>query len=190
MSKDEKIIFIDRDGVINKDPGGWTEYNYVTRWKDFHFLAGAKKAIKKLSERGYAIIIISNQAGVGKGFYSKGRLGAITTRMSDEIRRAGGRISKTYYCIHQESDHCDCRKPQIGLFKKAEKELKVRAEGSYFIGDSQADVEAGKKACLVTIVVLSGKTSSRDIDKWRIKPEFIFKDLLEASNFILEGEEG
>ena len=190
MSKDKKIVFIDRDGVINKDPGGWTEHNYVTRWKDFHFISGSKEAISKLSAKRYDIIIISNQAGVSKGFYSNCRLDSITTRMLYEIRKAGGRIRKSYYCIHQDSDRCGCRKPKIGLVKRAEKEMDIKARGSYFIGDDKVDIEAGKKARLVTILVLSGKTRLEDISKWRIKPNFIVKDLLEAVNLILEGKEG
>ncbi len=183
-----KAVFIDRDGVINRDPGGWTKYNYVTKWQDFHFIRAAKKALRMLSDNGYAVVIISNQAGVSKGFYSKDKLEKITRRMSKEVERVGGKITKAYYCIHQDSDRCDCRKPSIGLFRQAEEELGLEAVGSYFIGDSKMDVEAGKSAGMKTVLVLSGKSTVKDASGWQAKPDFIFKDLSEAVKFILKGE--
>ena len=184
-----KIVFIDRDGVINKDPGGWTEHSYVTRWEDFHFLPGVKEAIKKLNDNGYDIIVISNQGGVSKKFFSQDALDEITSGMLKEVEDAGARIKKVYYCVHQDKDNCDCRKPKTGMFIKAEKELGIRAKGHYFIGDGKMDVEAGNNAGLKTILILSGKTSPDDIGEWEVKPDYIFKDLAEAADFILRREE-
>jgi histidinol-phosphate phosphatase family protein len=183
-----KVIFIDRDGVINKDPAGWTEHSYVTRWEDFHFLPGAKEALKLLSDNGYDIIIISNQGGVSKKHFSVEALDGITSKMLSEITIAGAKIKKVYYCIHQDSDKCDCRKPKIGMFIRAEKELGIKAKGSFFIGDGKTDVDAGRTAGLKTILVLSGKTLPESIDGWETKPDFIFKDLLEAVKFIIKEE--
>jgi D-glycero-D-manno-heptose 1,7-bisphosphate phosphatase len=184
--KKRKVIFIDRDGVINKDPGGWTKYSYVTRWKDFRFLPGAKTAIKRLSKSGYTIAVISNQAGIGKGYYSLKRLKSITARMIKELNKVGGKIHRAYYCIHQSKDNCPCRKPKDGLLKRAERGLKVKIAGSYFIGDSVVDVEAGKKAKLKTVLVLSGKSSRRDIKGWALKPDHVVKNLEEAVSLILK----
>lgn len=184
--KTVKTVFIDRDGVVNKDPGGWTEHSYVTKWEDFHFLPGAKEAIKKLNDKGYEVVIVSNQAGISKGFYSPEELEYINEKMLKEIEDYGGKVVKTYYCVHQDSDLCDCRKPKTGLFKEAEKELGVKIRGSYFIGDGIVDAAAGKKAGLKTILVLSGKTKKEDIDSWEFKPDYIFKDLPQAVNFILK----
>ncbi|MDP2912473.1 MAG: HAD family hydrolase [Candidatus Omnitrophota bacterium] len=181
----KRVIFIDRDGVINKDPGGWTEYNYVTRWKDFHFIRGSKAAVRKLNRAGYYCIVISNQAGVSKGHYSENRLRAINSRMLKEIKKSGGKIRSAYYCIHQDSDNCGCRKPKTGLVRLAERNLGIAARGAYFIGDSRVDVEAGKKAGMRTVLVLTGKTSVKDLNKWKIKPDLVFKDLSEAVDFIL-----
>jgi len=183
----KRVIFIDRDGVINKDPGGWTKHNYVTRWEDFIFLPSSKEAIKRLSDAGFDIIVISNQAGIAKGHYSESELNIVNANMLSEINKAGGSIRKVYYCVHQDSDNCDCRKPKIGLFKRAEKELGVKAHSTYFIGDGRTDVEAGKKIGLKTILVLSGKTNLEDVEKWEIKPSHIFRNLSEAARFILKG---
>ena len=183
----KKIIFIDRDGVINKDPGGWTDYNYVTRWEDFIFFKDSIEALAKLTRAGYEIIFISNQAGISKGYYSKEALTEVNTKMLKELEKNGVKIKKTYYCIHQDSDNCDCRKPKIGLFKQAEKEFKIEAKGTFFIGDGKTDIEAGEKAGLKTILVLSGKSSLENTRSWNIKPDYIFDNLSEAVNFILEG---
>lgn len=188
MSKGKKVIFIDRDGVINKDPGGWTEHNYVTRWEDFKFLPNSIEAIKALTDNGYEIVLVSNQAGVNKGYYSRAELDEVNSRMLSKIKSSGGRIAKTYYCVHQDSDNCDCRKPKTGLLKKAEKELKVSARDAFFIGDARVDVEAAKRARMKAVLVLSGKTDLEDVAEWETKPDHIFKDLLEAVNFILKGE--
>ena len=183
-----KVIFIDRDGVINKDPGGWTEHSYVTRWEDFHFLSGAKEALKMLNDNGYDIIIISNQGGVSKKYFSQGALDEITRKMLGEIEKSGAKVKKVYYCIHQDSDNCDCRKPKAGMFRQAEKELGIKALGAYFVGDGKTDVDAGKAAGLKTVLVLSGKTPYEAVETWEQKPDFIFKDLLEAVKFIQKGK--
>jgi histidinol-phosphate phosphatase family protein len=186
----KKTIFIDRDGVINKDPGGWTEHSYVTRWEDFHFLPGAKEALKRLFDNGYDIIIISNQGGVSKEYFSQDALDEITGKMLTEIRAAGARIRKTYYCVHQDSDNCDCRKPKTGMFRQAEKDLGIKSKGTYFIGDGKVDVEAGNSIGLKTVLVLSGKTPAEEVDGWEIRPDHIFRDLFEAVKFILNESKG
>lgn len=179
-----KVIFMDRDGVINKDPGGWTEYNYVTRWKDFHFIRGSKAAIRKLNRDGYDCIVISNQAGVSKGYFSESRLRAINDRMLEGLKKSGGKIRKTYYCIHKDTDGCGCKKPKTGLVRMAETELGITAAGAYFIGDSEVDVEAGRKAGMRTVLVLTGKTTAKGLNKWKQKPDLTFNNLRDAVNFI------
>ena len=105
-----KAVFIDRDGVINKDPGGWTKYNYVTNWKEFHFIPGALEALKLLKRKGIKVIVISNQAGVNKGYFSQEDLDALNKKMFAEIKKKGGSIEEAYYCVHTEEENCDCRK--------------------------------------------------------------------------------
>jgi len=182
----KKIISIDRDGVINKDPGGWTEHSYVTKWKNFIFLPGSIEALKMLNEAGYDIVVISNQAGISKGYYTNEELNAINNKMIKEIERKGAKIKKTYYCIHQDNDNCECRKPKTGLFKQAEKDLDIKASGTYFIGDGKTDIEAGKDQGLTTMLLLSGKTSPEDVKEWSVKPDFIFGNLIEAVAFLLK----
>lgn len=183
-----KAIFLDRDGVINKDPGGWTKYNYVTHWKDFHFLPGAIEALKLLNARRYDVIIISNQAGVGKGHFTKEELAEVNRRMCEEVAKKGGRIKSVYYCTHKKEDNCACRKPRTGLLDEAARDHGLTLRGAYFIGDSSVDVLAGKDSGMRTIFVLSGKMTIEELKREGIRPDYIFKDLLGAVKWILEKE--
>ena len=189
MKKSKKIIFLDRDGVINKDPGGWTEHSYVTHWEYFKFLPNSVKALKMLNDAGYDIVLISNQGGISKGYYSEDKLREINKKMIAEIGKKGAKIKKTYYCIHQNSDNCDCKKPKTALFRQAEKELNIKAKGSFFVGDGKMDVEAAEKLGLRSILVLSGKSLIADVRGWEVKPDYIFDNLSEAVNFVLKQKE-
>jgi D-glycero-D-manno-heptose 1,7-bisphosphate phosphatase len=184
----DKYVFIDRDGVINKDGDGWTEYGYITRWQDFKFLPGVLAGLKKLKDAGYKSVIVSNQKCVGRGIITGKELGDITDKMSEAVRQAGGEIEKVYYCPHLDEDNCSCRKPKEGLFLRAMEELDIKSlSGKYFIGDSKRDMEAGRKAGLGVILVLSGKTRVEEAEKWEDKPDRICKDLMDAVEFILGG---
>ncbi|MFA5059095.1 MAG: HAD-IIIA family hydrolase [Candidatus Omnitrophota bacterium] len=180
-----KIIFLDRDGVINKFPGLG---KYVTKVKDFHFIPGALKAIKDLTDAGYMIFIVSNQAGVARGVYTKAKLDQITAHMLKEIKKTGGRIKKIFYCTHTSEQNCDCRKPKIGSIKRAfgmiNKDIRS-ADKSFFVGDAHFDMQAGRNAGLKTILVLSGIDHRREMKKLGVKPDYTVKNLLEATRIIL-----
>ena len=179
-----KAIFIDRDGVINKDPGGWTRYNYVTEWKDFHFIPGALEALKILKKKGIKVIVVSNQGGVRKGYYTREKLSEINNLMLEEIKKRGGEIEEVFYCIHRDEDNCDCRKPKPGMLETAAKKYGIDPKTTYFIGDAEKDVIAGKKIGCKTILVLSGKSSRKDIESWADKPDYVFTDLLETVKWL------
>ena len=181
-----KVIFLDRDGVINKFPG---DGKYVTKVKDFCFLPGSLEAIRRLTEDDYIIFVISNQAGVGKGIFTKEKLDMITNKMLREIRKAGGRIKKVFYSIKRKEQGCEKRKPNIGSVKLAmrtmNKTLRATKE-SYFIGDTEADIKAGKNAGCKTIFVLSGRENRPYVRRWDdVRPDYIAKDLLAATKLIL-----
>lgn len=177
-----KLVFLDRDGVINKDP---QEKFYVMKWSEFHFLPGAISAIKKLNKASFKIAIISNQAGVGKGLFKKGALGSITKRMLLKIKARGGEIKKVYYCLHRSQDNCLCRKPQTAMLKKAFLYFKTAPKDTFFIGDSEVDVIAGHKMGCRTILVLSGKTKLKEVKHWTLKPDYTAKDLRMAVDKIV-----
>jgi histidinol-phosphate phosphatase family protein len=185
----DKYVFIDRDGVINKDGDGWTEHGYITRWEDFHFIPGVLEAFAKFTEAGYKSVIISNQKCVGKGLMSKSALDEITENLMKSAEEHGGKIAGVYYCPHVDEDGCDCRKPKEGLFLRARKDLGIKGlEGKYFIGDSQRDMQAGRKVGLKTILVLSGKASRRDAETWEHRPDHVCEDLLEAAELVIKSD--
>jgi D-glycero-D-manno-heptose 1,7-bisphosphate phosphatase len=178
-----KIVFLDRDGVINKYPG---DRLYVTALKKFRFLPHVKRAIALLSQKGYKVFVASNQAGVGKGVYAQKTLDLITARMLTDIREAGGKIRKVYYCTHPKEAGCLCRKPKPGLLKIAAKEFKFSLKGAYFIGDTMRDVFTAQAAGCKSILVLTGKKKLANQRNWEAQPDFIFDDLLAAAKFLTE----
>lgn len=173
-----KVIFLDRDGVINRYPG---DRQYVTSLKKFRFLPGVKKAIALLHNSGFRIFIASNQAGVGRGIYSQKTLDVITAKMIFDIEAEGGKITKVLYCTHSKDAGCSCRKPKPGMLKRASREFKFSLKSAYFIGDTTRDIATAKNAGCKPILVLSGKEKNRD-ENITVP---ILKDLKEAADFII-----
>ncbi len=178
-----KVIFLDRDGVINKYPG---DRKYVTSWKEFRFLPKAKLAIAKLYKHKFKIFIISNQAGINKGIFSQENLDDITKKMLAAIEKSGGKIEAVYYCTHRQEENCFCRKPKAGLIDIAKKTHSVKTKKSFFIGDTIRDVKTAKAAGCKSILVLSGKEKLSHKKGWEVQPDFVFRDLWEATEFILK----
>lgn len=182
----KKVIFLDRDGVINKFPG---RGKYVRSLAEFKLIKGSLAAIKKLSGANFDIFVISNQAGVAKGLYSRLALHKMTARMLKEAKDAGGKITKVLYCLHRQEDDCTCRKPKLGLIKKALAGLKAKIDckNSYLVGDDiKRDIKMGKISRLKTILVLTGRERLKEKNSWVCQPDYIFKNLLAASRFILK----
>ena len=177
-----KVIFLDRDGVINKYPG---DRLYVTSLGKFRFLPRAKEAIALLSKKGYGIFVASNQAGVGKGVYAQKTLDSITAKMLGDIERAGGKITKVYYCTHRKEAGCGCRKPKPGLLKKAARQFKVDLRKAYFVGDTIRDVLTAHAVGAKSILVFCGKEKLANQKNWEAKPDFVFKDLFAAAKFLI-----
>ncbi len=178
----EKVIFIDRDGVINVDLMG-----YVERPQDFRFEEGAVEALRKLYEAGYKIIVISNQAGVGDGVFTSEACWDVHKHMLAELAKEGIDIFSAHYCLHGKTAGCKCRKPEIGLFKEAEKRVEFDKKKTFFIGDKATDIEAGKKYGVKTAFVRTGH--GREDEKKlsaELRPELRGDNLLTAVNLIFD----
>jgi histidinol-phosphate phosphatase family protein len=131
-------LFLDRDGVINQRPGN----DYVRKWSDFQFMPGVLPAIKKLSEVFGKIFIVTNQQGIGKGFYTELILQTIHQNMLQEIERAGGRVNAIYFSPHLVSENALCRKPAPGMAYSAKKDFPdVDFSKSVMVGDTASDME-------------------------------------------------
>jgi len=180
-----KPVFLDRDGVISV----FTPDDYIKTWEEFQFLPGAIEGLKKLNDAEFSIIVISNQAGVGKGVMTQAALNQITDKMLSVLKENGISILKIYYCPHTSEDNCACRKPKTGLFEMANRDFgPIDFSKAFFVGDSSIDIEAGESIGARTILVLSGRTGVREeIDGWKIKPNFVAKDLSEAADIIISG---
>lgn len=176
-----KVVFLDRDGVINQD----IKDDYVRNEGQLVFLPGSLESIARLNQAGITVFVISNQAGVGRGLFNLQDLDRINKKLISAVTEYGGEISRLYYCLHRKDEGCECRKPDIGLLKQASQEHGFELEGTYFIGDSEKDVIAGFKAGCKTILVLSGSTKLEDTKTWECKPDYIAADLSEAADLIL-----
>lgn len=151
-----KVIFIDRDGVINVDPIG----DYVKSWEQFRFHDDVVAGLKRLVQQGFKIILVSNQAGVGDGVYPEAALWEVHRKMIESLKEAGVPIENAYYCLHGKEAGCDCRKPKSGLFlQAAQNGLVFNRARTYFIGDKKTDIDAGKNFGLKTILVRTGHGS-------------------------------
>lgn len=135
-----KALFLDRDGVINYDPG------YVYRIEDFEFMPGIFEALAGFMALGYEIFVVTNQSGIGRGYYSEDDFAKLSKYMIDEFKSYGVEIKKIYHCPHTPSDDCNCRKPKPGMILQALNEHNIDPQASLIIGDKPSDLEAARKA--------------------------------------------
>lgn len=133
-------ILLDRDGVINCRISS----GYVTDWSEFRFVFGIKSVLAQLSRIGFPLIVVSNQAAVGKGIISAENLAEISRRFVASLHKAGTTIDAIYYCLHRQEDACSCRKPRPGLLQKAAREWHLDLSRCVMIGDSMGDIEAAR----------------------------------------------
>lgn len=176
-----KVVFLDRDGVINEYPG---DKRYVNNWREFKFIPGSVEAIKKLNKSGFNIFIVSNQAGVAKGIYSRKDLDEIDRRMMKQLKKSGADVKGIHYCVHHPDENCSCRKPKVGLLEEAVSGLKEKPEISFFIGDSFYDMKAALSFGAKSILVFSGKEKLSNRSNWEFEPDYLFDNLLVAADFL------
>lgn len=155
--KRKPAVFLDRDGVINKDK------NYVHRIEDFEWIDGAREAIRFFNDRGFLVIVITNQAGVARGYYTEEDVHKLNRWMNDELSRIGAHIDAFYYCPHHPEAgighykvNCDCRKPLPGMLLRAFADWDVDKEYSLMIGDKKKDLEAANSASIKSFLFDSG----------------------------------
>lgn len=143
-------IILDRDGVINKKA---PKAQYITKWSDWEWISGSKEAICNLKKAGYQIIIVSNQAGIARGFMTHEDLAEIHNKMEEELESCRGSIDKIYYCPHGWDEECDCRKPKPGMLFQAQHDFHLDLSRTYFVGDDERDKMAGDAAEMKTVLV-------------------------------------
>lgn len=174
----EKVIFLDRDGVINVLP---YKGSYITEPKDFILLRDVPKAIKKLNDKGYKVVVVTNQRCIFLNLLTEDGLKKIHEKLSIELANHGAHIDYIFHCPH-DLDSCDCRKPKIGMFNSAENEIgKIDKKNSFMVGDNPNDVLAGKAFGVRTVFIENEIYNQEELTE---KAEYIAKDLLDAVNII------
>ncbi len=168
--------------MINASP---TQKRYITSWEEFRFLPGALAALQALKTSRRKVIVVSNQAGVGRGILQASQLREITRRMLQATRAAGGRIDAVYYCTHSPEEGCPCRKPRAGLLRKAARRLSINLERSFVVGDNVTDIQMGAAAGCRTVLVLTGITERKDAKQMAVSPDKTVRDLQQAVGWIL-----
>ncbi len=172
----QKAVFLDRDGVINEDHG------YVSEPEKFKLLPGVLEGVKQMQDAGYKIIVVTNQTGIGMGYYTKEDFYKVNLEMFKQFSPSGIRIDKIYFCPHSLSEDCECRKPKAGLLRRAEQELNLSLADSWMVGDKAADVQAGKAAGCKTILVATGHGQK---EKGLGGEDFYVHELREAAELIM-----
>jgi D-glycero-D-manno-heptose 1,7-bisphosphate phosphatase len=179
-------IFLDRDGVIIHN-----RVNYVRSWQDVRLYAHAVPALVSLRHSPYKLVIVTNQAGVGKQLFSLDTVKAINDGIVACIQAAGGKIDGVFVCPHRSDEQCNCRKPKPGLLLQAAQALSIDLSRSYMIGDALTDIEAGQRAGVkAAILVKTGRGQAQALldDKDRLLPFWLEPSLKDAIHTIVNME--
>jgi D-glycero-D-manno-heptose 1,7-bisphosphate phosphatase len=148
----QPAVFLDRDGVINHN-----RPDHVKTWEEFAFLPQALGALRRLAALDWPVVVVSNQAAVGRGLVDWGTVEEINTRMAAVVRDFGGRVDAVLCCPHRPDEGCACRKPQPGLLLQAAERLGLDLEASFLIGDAESDVLAARSAGCRPVLVETGR---------------------------------
>ena len=152
-----KAVFFDRDGVINNDTGHY----YIYKPEDFKLNEGIAQSMKKLQDAGFLLLVISNQGGISKKIYQKSDVEKVHLFLKKELKKGGITLNEIYYCPHHSDfEKCICRKPDNQLLEKAIARFNIDKQKSYFIGDSQRDIQAGEKTGINSIKIASNQNIS------------------------------
>ena len=167
MNKINKLIILDRDGVINRD-----SLEYIKSPDEFIFLPGSIQAIVRLNKAGYTVAVATNQSGISRGYYDETILTAIHDKMRMHIEAAGGFLALIRHCPHSPDDCCACRKPQPGLLRMISKQLGHPLEDAIMVGDRISDILAAKAAGLRPMLVRSSMTNDAQLENFPTVPQF------------------
>jgi len=168
----EKIaVFVDRDGTICKD------VHYMSDPSQFELLPGVAEGISFLNSLGLKVIVVTNQSGITRGYFTEEDLHKIHQRMIQVLSEKGAKLDNIYYCPHHPDDGCECRKPRVGLLLRASRDFNLELSECFMIGDRALDIQAGKNAGCTTILVPSLETE-KVVDP---KPDYVANDFYEAA---------
>ena len=170
-------IFVDRDDTLMVDVEYCADPDLV------QLLPGVAEGLRSLRQAGYRVVVVTNQSGIGRGYFDTETLQRVNNRLREDLRREGADYDALYYCPHAPEEDCQCRKPKPGLLLRAASELDIDLASSYTLGDRDLDVKAGKAAGTKTILV----SRTNHLEKSGSDPlaDFIASNLADAAKFIL-----
>ena len=172
----KRAVFLDRDGTIARD------VHYCRRVEDFEILPTVPRAVRLLNEYGFEVVVITNQSGVARGYFTEETLLRIHQHMRQGLAEYGARVDAVYYCPHHPDDGCDCGKPRPGLLRRAAEELEIDLSRSFMVGDGERDIKAGKAAGCRTALIAAGPDVGRGTTD---PPDYIAADLLRVAHWIV-----
>lgn len=179
----DRVVFLDRDGVINKD-----SRNYIKSCGEFVFLPGSLKAIKHLTDKGFEIILITNQSVIGRKMVTPEGLEMIFEKLQAGVIASGGKIRDIFFCPHTPEEGCRCRKPLPGMIENAQQKYEIDLTRAFMVGDSVKDMACAQNAgCGHAVLVRTGngKESEEILKKQGPLPDFIADSLCEAAEWIV-----
>jgi len=170
-----KTVFLDRDGVINKEVG------YLHKIQDFEFIDGVFEACLYFQSLNYQIIIVTNQSGIGRGYYDEDTFHVVNNWMLNQFKDQGVNILDVFFCPHAPEANCNCRKPKPGMFNQANDKYSIDTKKSWMIGDKEADIQAANSAGIQNTVLVK---SGHDIDETNLNAKFILDSIKQAKEVI------
>lgn len=184
-----RAIFLDRDGTLN------VEVNYLHRIEDLVLVPGAAEAVRSLSRVGFLVVVVTNQAGIARGYYDESALHTLHEEIQRRLVAEGARIDAFYFCPHHPEfgGACECRKPAPGMLRQAARDHGIDLSCSWLIGDTRGDISAGHAAGCRTILVRSGYGAQAEAALGSgdaPQPEAIVEDLPAATAYILAHDHG
>ena len=178
-----KVIFLDRDGVINENRS-----DYVKRWSEFVFLPRSLEAMKRLALHGYHVFVITNQSVINRKMTTEETLQKMHENMTEAVAACGGHVEAVYYCPHVPEDSCRCRKPEPGLIYRAQADYGLDLSETCMVGDSLKDVVCARRAgCGKVVLVRTGHGREAEglCQEAGIAPDYVADDLMAAVAWLL-----
>ena len=178
--KANRAVFLDRDGVLMED------HNYVGDVDRVVVIQAAVPALQRLQAAGYKLFVVTNQSGVGRGYFTHEHVKQVHAHLDEQFAKAGVKIERYYVCPHHPDDNCACRKPSPKSLRDAAREFQLDLARCYMVGDRSSDIQAGHNAGVRTILVLTG-AGKETLAEAKAKPDYVAADVSAAADWILAG---
>ena len=180
----KRLVLVDRDGVINVDSD-----SYIKSAAEWHPIPGSLETIARLNQNGIDVVVITNQSGIGRGYFNEEALSEMHDKMAEALAQLQGHVSDIFFCPHRPEENCDCRKPEPGLLDQLQKKYNIALDGVPFIGDTGKDLHLAKSKNCLPILVKTGKGQvffEGDFQSDPVKKDtLVFENLQDAGNYLL-----